>query len=135
MIKRNKNIKLKKKGNQPATYCPVKGRLMSLFSTGWLFLEVKNLNKNLTCIIKVLRFTSSSLFFFFEFSKGKVSIKISRYTQTHKKRVSKFIVGGGMKNLAIGIDVSKGKLDLCLPRLYRNGLLKTARRPFEVPFW
>jgi hypothetical protein len=31
MIKRNKNIKLKKKGNQLATCCPVQGRLMSLY--------------------------------------------------------------------------------------------------------
>ncbi|MDR1335755.1 MAG: hypothetical protein LBK22_02875, partial [Tannerella sp.] len=43
MIKRDKNNKFKKKGNQPATCRPAKGKLMSLFRAGWLFPEVKNL--------------------------------------------------------------------------------------------
>jgi hypothetical protein len=41
MIKRYKNNKFKKKGNQPATCRPAKGKLMSLFRVGWLFPEVK----------------------------------------------------------------------------------------------
>jgi hypothetical protein len=47
MIKRDKNNKFKKKGNRSATCRPAKGKLMSLFRAGWLFPEVKNLNKNL----------------------------------------------------------------------------------------
>jgi hypothetical protein len=46
MTKRSKNMKFKKKGSQSAIYDPVKGRLMSLFSAGWLFLEIKNLNRD-----------------------------------------------------------------------------------------
>jgi hypothetical protein len=72
MTKRNKNMKFKKKGNQSTIYDLVQGRLMSLFSAGWLFLEIKNLNKNLTCVIKVLRFISSPFFSFLSFQKTNV---------------------------------------------------------------
>jgi hypothetical protein len=72
MIKKNNNIKFKKKGNQSATCHPVQGRLIFLFSAGWPFLEIKNLYKNLTCIIKVLRFISSPFFSFSSFQKTKV---------------------------------------------------------------
>jgi hypothetical protein len=65
-------MKFKKKGNQPAIYRAVKGRLKSLFSAGWLFLEIKNLNKNLTCVIKVLRLISSPFFSFLSFQKANV---------------------------------------------------------------
>jgi hypothetical protein len=66
------NIRFKKKGSQLAIYYPVKGRLISLFSTDWPFLEIRNLYKNLICIIKVLRFISRPFFSFSGFQKTKV---------------------------------------------------------------
>jgi hypothetical protein len=55
MLKRNKNIKFKKKGNRSATCNPVQERPVPIFRAGWFFLEIKNLNKNLTCIVKAHR--------------------------------------------------------------------------------
>jgi hypothetical protein len=62
MIDKCINIRFKKKRKQPATYDDVQGELIIIFRTGWLFLEIKGLYKNLTLVIKVLRFISSPFF-------------------------------------------------------------------------
>jgi hypothetical protein len=52
-------MRFKKKRDQLATYDDVQGELIFIFRTNWLFLEIKDLYKNLTLVIKVLRFISS----------------------------------------------------------------------------
>jgi hypothetical protein len=72
MVKRYINIRFKEKGDQPATYLPVQEGLIALFRAGWFFLEINDLYKNLTLIIKVLRFISSPFFSFLNLQKTNV---------------------------------------------------------------
>jgi hypothetical protein len=72
VIKIFNNIKFKKKGSQSATCHSGKERLIFLFRTDWLFLEIKDLYKNLTCVIKVLRLISRPFFSFLSLQRTKV---------------------------------------------------------------
>jgi hypothetical protein len=78
MIKQYNNIKIKKKGSQSATYPQAEEKLIPLLRTDWLFLEIKNLYKNLIYIIKVLRFISSPFLSFLVFKQQKYE-KVSNW--------------------------------------------------------